>query len=453
MRKNKSVLWILIFLIIAVSPVFSYFLLGQYVDSENYENRNMASKPILTAKNYESFPKEYESYYNDNIPFRNQLIRFNNSIDYFLFKQSSSERVDIGKEGWLFYCDTIDGNPVEQSLGYWNFTNDQLNIIADNLTSTKRVLESLGIEFVLFIAPNKETVYIDKLPDYYEAKNHYTSTDQLADYLKENTDIRVVYPKQDLLNAKEQTPDILFYHKLDTHWNCAGSYIGARSLAKELGLEMPMLNELSLEPVVSSTGDLSNMLNIEIKNGNIDYVVSGISTLNTVNEKWDISREFIYHTSGADSRRLFVRMDSFSIALAPYLATQFENCMWGHIGSFNQQQIFDYGADIFVVETAERYISKLDNFRISLISSSVENDDNGTKKISIMPAVAGVDLKFVSIYKKTDGTEELEPIQTLDFFNEPVVLNVPDSEMGEIYIYIFTDESGEEILEEARIEY
>lgn len=203
MTKYKSVMWITIFLMITASPVFTYFFLGQYVDSKNYENRNMASKPILTAENYELFPKEYEVYCNDNLPFRNQLIRFHNSIDYFLFKQSSSERVAIGKNGWLFYCDKTNGNPIEQSLGYWNFTSSQLQTIANNLMSAKRVLESQGIEFVLFIAPNKETIYMDELPDYYEVKSSYTSTDQLIDYLTENTDIRVVYPKQNLLNMKK----------------------------------------------------------------------------------------------------------------------------------------------------------------------------------------------------------------------------------------------------------
>lgn len=277
-------MWITIFLMITASPVFTYFFLGQYVDSKNYENRNMASKPILTAENYELFPKEYEAYYNDNLPFRNQLIRFHNSIDYFLFKQSSSERVAIGKNGWLFYCDKTNGNPIEQSLGYWNFTSSQLQTIANNLMSAKRVLESQGIEFVLFIAPNKETIYMDELPDYYEVKSSYTSTDQLIDYLTENTDIRVVYPKQDLLNMKKNL-NMILYHKLDTHWNYAGAYIGAKSLAEELGINMPSLNEISLKSISTSSGDLTKMLNITIKNGDNDYNISDISTLNTINEK------------------------------------------------------------------------------------------------------------------------------------------------------------------------
>ena len=112
MTRKKAVLWITIFLTIVVSPPFTYFFLGRYVDAGNYENRNVASKPTLTIENYHVFPEEYEEYYNDNIPYRNQLITFNNSIDYYLFKQSSSDKVFIGNDGWLFYCNKDDSNPL-----------------------------------------------------------------------------------------------------------------------------------------------------------------------------------------------------------------------------------------------------------------------------------------------------------------------------------------------------
>lgn len=452
MTKYKSVMWITIFLMITASPVFTYFFLGQYVDSKNYENRNMASKPILTAENYESFPKEYEAYYNDNLPFRNQLIRFHNSIDYFLFKQSSSERVAIGKNGWLFYCDKTNGNPIEQSLGYWNFTSSQLQTIADNLMSAKRVLENQGIEFVLFIAPNKETIYMDELPDYYKVKSSYTSTDQLIDYLTENTDIRVVYPKQDLLNMKKNL-NMILYHKLDTHWNYAGAYIGAKSLAEELGINMPSLNEISLKSISTSSGDLTKMLNITIKNGDNDYNISDISTLNTINEKKDFDTELIYHTAGADPRKLFVQRDSFSTKLAPSLSTQFEHSMWVHKKYFSQQQLFDYDADIFVLELVERNEKELIKFKISFLTSSLETDKNETKKISITPAINKTDLQYISILKKINGTENMEEVQVLKPFNETTILTAPENESGKIYIKIFSDETGNKILEEALIEY
>ncbi len=396
-------------------------------------------------------PKEYEDYYNDNLPYGNQLIRFHNSIDYFLFRQSSNENVVIGQSGWLFYCDSADGNPVEQSLGYWHFTDDQLQLIADNLMETKRILESFDIEFVLFIAPNKETIYMDELPDYYEADNHYTCTDQLVDYLADNTDIRVVYPKSDLLDARKKNPEQLLYCKLDTHWNNAGAYIGAKSLAGELGIEMPPPEEIRWEEFSVSGGDLANMLNITIKDGDIGYVFSDTASFELLEETDESG--VIYYAPGTDSRRLFVQRDSFALAMMPSLAAQFEDSMWVHRNDFELQQVFDFNTNIFVLETAERYVGGLGKLRMSYISFSVESSEEDIKRITIKPAISEADLQYVSIYKKENESEDKETIQEGKSLTDPIVLSVPDSESGEVYIDIFADKSGNEILEEAVIYY
>lgn len=246
---------------------------------------------------------------------------------------------------------------------------------------------------------------------------------------------------------------MILYHKLDTHWNYAGAYIGAKSLAEELGINMPSLNEISLKSISTSSGDLTKMLNITIKNGDNDYNISDISTLNIINEKEDFDTELIYHTAGADPRKLFVQRDSFSTKLAPSLSTQFEHSMWVHKKYFSQQQLFDYDADIFVLELVERNEKELIKFKISFLTSSVETDKNETKKISITPAINKTDLQYISILKKINGTENMEEVQVLKPFNETTILTAPENESGKIYIKIFSDETGNKILEEALIEY
>ena len=452
MTKKKAVMWIVVFLIIIISPPVIYFFLGRYVDAENYENRNAALKPTLSIDNYSVFSKEYEEYYNDAIPFRNQLITLSNSIDYYLFGQSSNDKVIIGKEGWLLYCNKEDFNPLEQSLGYWKFSDEQLKCIADNLESTRRVLESQGIEFVLFIAPNKETIYADKVPDYYDVADSYTSTDQLIDYLKENTNIRLVYPKDKLEEIKRGKEDFLLYHKLDTHWNYAGAYVGAVSLTNELGIKMPLLSEVYQGPVYSSTGDLANMLNIKIKNGDVDYILDDALIGIPECEKSDFSAEFSFHMSGADPRRLFVRRDSFSSAMMSFVASQFEDSLFMHYMSFSQQQIFDYEADIFVLESAERYLSSLENFRISFVEFSIDEEEED-KTIFITPAVFCDYSPYVSVFVKKEGTEEAASYQVMKPLEDEIKIQVPGNEKGEIYVYVFESDSNDAVLEELTIQY
>lgn len=363
MSSRKAKIWIILFVILIVSPSFTYPFVEKYVDTVNYENRILKEKPMLTAENYSTFAEEFEAYYNDNIPFRNQLIRLNNSIDFFVFHQSSNEGVAIGKEGWLFHSSDDDGNALKQSLGYWKYSDEELQKIAGNLMTAKRILENRGIEFILYIAPNKATIYMDKTPDEYKVKDSVTCTDQLIEYLREKTDIRVVYPKEELLKARKENPDIYFYRKLDSHWNEAGAYIGAQCLASELGIEMQAFQELSLQPYFSIDCGLMQGLGIVIEDEDVGYHILGSNEGNT--EYKEFAKGFIYQTEGADPRTLFVNRDSFSMALAPYIAPYFEKSVWVHRSDFEQEQILAYEADIFILETVERYERNLLDFKIS----------------------------------------------------------------------------------------
>lgn len=225
--KIKKIIWIIIFLVIIATPHITYTFLTLYVDAGNHENRNLLEKPVLTLENYRDYPDLYNSFYGDNIPFRNQLIKLNNSLDYFIFKQSSNESVLIGEEGWLFYCNNDDWNPVEQSLGYTSFSDEELAMIAEKMKLCKKSFDFLGIEFIFLVPPNKESIYKDYIPAYYKRKNEISNAEQLINYLKENTDIRIVFPKDELLQARTDNDSILFYRKLDTHWSESGGVRGS----------------------------------------------------------------------------------------------------------------------------------------------------------------------------------------------------------------------------------
>lgn len=363
MTKKRAISWIVIFLVMIASPSVTFFFVEELLDTTNYEKREAVSKPVLSMENYRDFPKKYEEWFDDNIPYRNQLVRFNNSIDYFLF-QATGDRVALGNDGWLFYCDEGDGNPLKQSLGFRKYTKGQLKKITKNLLEVEHVLKNQGIEFVLFIAPNKETVYREKIK-WYQIEDVETGVDQLVRYLRDHTDLRVIYPKKEILDAKKDYPNLNLYYKLDTHWNDVGGYVGASCLAEELGVKMPELSELSIASTSISGGDLSDMLNIAIKNGDLRYTISGVSENVTKCDKWDMDTEFIFRTPGSDPRRLFVCRDSYSRALAPQIASQFENSIFVHRNSFQSQQIFDYDADVFVLELVERYSDILSAFKIS----------------------------------------------------------------------------------------
>ena len=76
---------------------------------------------------------------------------FPHPLQYFLFRQQDINGVAIGRDGWLFYCSEEAGNPVNQSLGCWHFSEEELRTMAESMQGTKDALAKRGIEFVLFI--------------------------------------------------------------------------------------------------------------------------------------------------------------------------------------------------------------------------------------------------------------------------------------------------------------
>ena len=135
----------------------SYFVTRDYIDTSNNENRELRKMPELSLDNIELFPLEFESYYNDCLPYKNQLTRWNSMLTLAVYGESASDSVTVGKDGWLFYTTKTDGMPMEQYFGRDLYTSEELAFIADNLMATQTYLEEQNIEFVVFIAPNKET--------------------------------------------------------------------------------------------------------------------------------------------------------------------------------------------------------------------------------------------------------------------------------------------------------
>ena len=334
------------------------------MDTENYENRNLAEKPVFTIENYKNFSSEYTAYFNDTLPFRNALISLNSSIDYYLFGRSTNESVIVGKEGWLFYSKYNDGDSLAVYQGTNTYTQADLEVIAANILAQRDILASEGREFVLFIVPNKERIYSEYMPDVYGDPAEVYRSLQVYNYFKENTDLRIVYCYDDLMAAKEKT-DVDLYYKTDTHWNYVGAYVAAGTLLNELGVSMPDVSDPSIKIWGNTglSGDLAGMLNLKKQMQNVDtvYVVSGYDKhdMQTVS----VPDAAAYSAVNADERKLFVIRDSFGVHIAPVLGSQFSETYIIHRDKYNYESLCEQDPDIVVFEFSERavnYLSQLD---------------------------------------------------------------------------------------------
>ena len=341
------------------------------LDTENYENRDLAEKPELTLEAYETYSSDFETYYNDHIPFRNYLMTINNALDFYIFRRSSSPNVIIGKSGWLFYETTEAdrkgklGEPIANYQGTNLYTDEELRHFATNCEELAAFMNGQGKEFILFIAPDKERIYSEYMPDEYGEPAEMYRVRQVVEYLRENTEIRVVYPYEDMMEAKEHLDQPL-YHYTDTHWNKIGGYVGARALLRELGISIPAPWEegMVIERTGDHQGDLADMLHLSayLKSGDPEYIVKGYDEHSEINTADDFYGEIDFTAENADPRTIYIYRDSFASNMASYIGAEFTRTITRHKFSYVYGSIEDNDPDIFVYETVERYLDEARTF-------------------------------------------------------------------------------------------
>ena len=365
-NTGLKVIYAAFIVVICLSWVF-WFFLERYADTENNENRQMHEQPRLSLDTYKQFPAEYTAYLNDNIPFRNNLITLNNAIDYYVFGASPNDRVAIGEDGWLFYCDGNDGDPIGCYTGTNLLTDAELSQLAGNCIRQRDFLASMGIEFVIFIAPNKERVYYDRMPDRYGAPAEMYRTLQIVQYLRDNTDLRVVYPYEELMKAKDGLAEDIYY-KTDTHWNAVGAYVGSGALLRELGLGLPDIASaaVSIRMTDHFAGDLAGFLGLKQQLFSTDryYTVDGYDTHQAEDLGGEENGAYRYSAKDADPRKLYVIRDSFGRAMLPYLGSQFSESCFRHRISYSYNDLVSQKPDILVYETVERFAYNLAGFSV-----------------------------------------------------------------------------------------
>ena len=364
-RRKIFAAVIAVFLALTALPYLVWPAVRPHVDTGNYEKRALAVMPVWGEGTLTEYVGGILDYLEDHRPFHNQLVRVNHAIDYFVFHRDPNGEVLCGKDGWLFYASERDGDPVACYKGRNLFTGEELSRIAENLTASRDRLREEGAEFVLLILPDKERIYPEYMPDYLGDPAPEYGTLQLVRYLRENTDIRVVYPYEELMAAKENT-DALVYLKTDTHWTDVGGYTGAYALCRELSVPMPAPGspELTVIRKKPETGDLVTMLNLgPFIPAESSWRFTGYDDHGMQEEKWDFFTEFIYHCEGADPRKLFVVRDSFGTALSDALGARFDDSFMVHYQHYDPSMVNAEKPDIFVFECVERLVPNLLNFR------------------------------------------------------------------------------------------
>lgn len=346
-KKTIYILWVILGMVLFMLPCLSYPIVKRYLDETNYENRYLAEKPIFSVDNYKTYTAQYEEYFNDHLPYRNQFVRGLNLLKYQVFHENVGQVIN-GKDGWLFYAGADAVNCYKRSSSYGE---DFMQEAAENLAAIKKELSEQDIQFKVLLLPNKEEVYDEYMPDYYIKPETPNRTDKLVDYILQNTDIELVYPKEEM---REEKNFYQLYFKYDTHYNCLGALIAYEQVLESLGKERKYLSDYGIctagiSDRMSGKGDLENMMGFSGKlNDDYEYYVSEYPLL----ENWE-QQEYVNENSLYDEKVLVVG-DSFRISLLPYFSKDFRSVKVIDVSDQSQGQLKEYQPDYVILVLLER---------------------------------------------------------------------------------------------------
>lgn len=320
--------------------------------------------PALTGAPLSYWLNEFSRSYERQFPCRPLLTGMYHSILVRGLGVRSLPTVIVGREGWLFLAQEQPGlNEQHYFLGLTPFSPDELERWERVLEKRRRWLGQRGIVYIVVIAPNKSSVYADKLPDEYQGDRR-TRLDQITSYLgSRGSGVALIDPRQVLIEGRRQYET---YWATDTHWNTWGAFLACGEIIRNVGLpgmEMMPLDRFSIRRVEDIRGDLQEALSIELNRspaGIFPELIPRPPPAIKLKGRTEMpgGEYWTYTSSPGGSLSAFVIHDSFGEYLKALLPYHFRECTFvldrGH--SFPRELIEKKHPAVVIEEMTERYL-------------------------------------------------------------------------------------------------
>lgn len=296
-----------------------------------------------------------DAYIEENVALRAPLITLHAVRCRLLWGQSGNAQVISGRDGWLYYQDTL-----ADTLRRDRMDDQEIERLAGMLSALSQGLQMQGVRFTFVCAPNKSTIYPEQLPYYLQPLAAESNLDRLLSVLSvlgvDALDLRAP-----LLEAKASAPQ---YYRTDTHWNAAGALTAYRALMAHLaqgtGSAYDAYGDVTWEtsPLL---GDLSAMmLPLATQSEREErpvlpraYAVDGIMR--------STSDMLIRTHSEANDLRVLMLRDSFGDNLFSYLANNVGLLVYTRQLSLDMAMIEGDAIGHVVLEVVERNLPALLN--------------------------------------------------------------------------------------------
>lgn len=353
MKKNLAIIFIVVCMVLCLIPSVGMLF---FPTTETTENRAMAEAPKLFTEDgglNKAFIQDFESYFTEHIALRNPMIYMDASIQTGIFGESNVSGVISGTDGWLYYSSTLS-----DYLGQNLLPKRALFNIAHNFRVVQNYLDAKDVDFVLTIAPNKNTLYGENMP-YYKAQiiNPDHNAKLLQPYLAQQN---VNY--LDLFRLFEEQDEVL-YLKTDSHWNMKGACLAYNNIMDMLALPHEDYSGQTPTPVENKDGDLNKMLYSFYGKPETDYAYDFAGDYVYANNAKSVEDGWIITENAAGTGTLLMFRDSFANTLIPFLSSEFQTACYSKGEPNALERLLEANnPDCVVLEKVERNIANyLDN--------------------------------------------------------------------------------------------
>jgi hypothetical protein len=305
----------------------------------------------------------------------------NNYFNYFyLHKSSVEEKVVLGKEGWLFRNNSALPAKAVDIV----FSENEMDSLKYEIYQRLKYYKSKGIDYYLFIVPNKATIYNEYVSERYSLPKgmaYKTKTERFMEYIAgDSLSGSVYYLKGMLMDKKDEYQ---LYYKKDHHWNRYGALFATDYINEQLRTNYPAIkNTAQLSNYKSYTltkhnGNLANTLGLQdFLTDEIVYLDAGqgIKVYKKGKKRgYKPTKGFAYPSSyekctlveNDSLPKAVVIRDSFTNQMIPFLSNSFSEAVYiwdgWHYG-WNKDVVEKEKPDIVINIVIEQHIGNLLKF-------------------------------------------------------------------------------------------
>ena len=367
---------ICIFLLALFAPMATW-VVQKDADFSGVEKRALQQFPVINEqKSITGFTRGFDGYFKDHFGFRSWLIhRYQREVSK-RFGMSGVTHVVAGLNGWLFLTGE---ESLEDLQGQLRFTGDDEQRFWDILAQKKAWLKQRDVAYFFMVAPNKQSIYSEYHPCFYEQAGKPSRLDHLIAAASGDS-------RDDLLDVRsiltQKKSEVRLYHKKDTHWNYRGAFLVYQELMGRIyGLfpDLPPSRKFIFTPAwrEEPSGDLAMMAGLRestveqapgVESSDftairkmIGHKLGGILDLRQLKPVNTVRRQ--------TKLRVLVLHDSFFNNIKPFLSESVGDVLyvWQYYDAstlefFNREKLAElldiYQPDLVIEETVERYLPR-----------------------------------------------------------------------------------------------